>query len=226
MKGCWAITRSGVTWKNKKSYLEISQVTSKCQNWQVRKVKNELDTIEFFIFELVKVTNFNLNWQVWCFGWSNFSKNGIFGWKEKSQLHFWILLIWISLDTKFQLKLTILIFWTKFTHGVFLEKKTEKVNINTEIWISKLIWISNYSLNWQFCFFSPDQICPKRVFLVKSRESEHHHWILHIWISLGIKFHLKQTILNFVSKFVLKGSPGQKTEKVKITTEFCIFKLV
>ena len=108
----------------------------------------------------------------------------------------------------------------------FWKKKTEKVNINTEIWISKLIWISNYSLNWQFCFFSPDQICLKRVFLVKSRESEHHHWILHIWISLGIKFHLKQTILNFVSKFVLKGSPGQKTEKVKITTEFCIFKLV
>ena len=161
MKGCWAITRSGVTWKNKKSYWEISQVTSKCQNWQVRKVKNELDTIEFFIFELVKVTNFNLNWQVWCFGWSNFSKNGIFGWKEKSQLHFWILLIWISLDTKFQLKLTILIFWTKFTHGVFLEKKNRKSehqhwNLNIQI---------NLDIELQFkltiLFFFPRPNLPK-----------------------------------------------------------------
>ena len=161
MKGCWAITRSGVTWKNKKSYWEISQVTSKCQNWQVRKVKNELDTIEFFIFELVKVTNFNLNWQVWCFGWSNFSKNGIFGWKEKSQLHFWILLIWISLDTKFQLKLTILIFWTKFTHVVFLEKKNRKSehqhwNLNIQI---------NLDIEVQFkltiLFFFPRPNLPK-----------------------------------------------------------------
>ena len=46
--------------KKQEKLLEISQATSKCQNWQVRKGKNELDTIEFFTFELVKVTNFNL----------------------------------------------------------------------------------------------------------------------------------------------------------------------
>ena len=154
--------------KKQEKLLEISQATSKCQNWQVRKGKNELDTIEFFTFELVKVTNFNLTWQVWRFGWSNFSKNGIFGWKEKSQLHFWILLIWISLDTKFQLKLTILIFWTKFTHGVFLEKKNRKSehkhwNMNIQI---------NVDIKLQFkltiLFFSPTKFAQRGYFWSKA----------------------------------------------------------
>ena len=42
-----------------------------------------------------------------------------------------------------------------------------------------------------------DQICPKKVFLVWSRKSEHHDWILHIQISLDTKFQLKLTILIF-----------------------------
>ena len=40
-----------------------------------------------------------------------------------------------------------------------------------------------------------NQICPKRVFPLENKKSEQHHWILHIWISLGIKFHLKLTVL-------------------------------
>ena len=113
-------------------------------------------TIEFNIFELLHVTNFNLNWQFWFFG-TNLPKKGDSGWKQKkvnitiecyvfelvyvpnfslnrqflffgpssskksiSSLkrikltHHWILHIQISLTTKFQLKLTILNFWTKF----------------------------------------------------------------------------------------------------------------
>ena len=46
-----------------------------------------------------------------------------------------------------------------------------------------------------------DQICPKRVFPLWNRKSEHHHWILHTWIRLGAKFQLKLTILNFWTKF-------------------------
>ena len=37
-----------------------------------------------------------------------------------------------------------------------------------------------------------DQICPRRVITVKKIKSEHYHWILHIRISLGTKFHFKQ----------------------------------
>ena len=51
------------------------------------------------------VRNFNLNWQ-FCF--YELVKN------TKSEYHHRILHIRISLGTKFQLKLTVLIFWTKF----------------------------------------------------------------------------------------------------------------
>ena len=38
----------------------------------------------------------------------------------------------------------------------------------------------------------------------KNGKDEHHHGILHIRISLGIKFYLEQTILNFWTKFAQK----------------------
>ena len=39
-----------------------------------------------------------------------------------------------------------------------------------------------------------NQICTKKVFSVKNGKSEHHHWILHIQVSIGTKFQLKPTI--------------------------------
>ena len=45
-----------------------------------------------------------------------------------------------------------------------------------------------------------DQTWPKKVFPIQNRKSEHHHFILHIRISLGIKFHLKMTTLIFWTK--------------------------
>ena len=45
----------------------------------------------------------------------------------------------ISLCTKFQLKLTTLIFWTKFAQKVYLRSKTEKVNIAIEFRIFELV---------------------------------------------------------------------------------------
>ena len=42
---------------------------------------------------------------------------------------------------------------------------------------------------------------PKRVLSTKNRKSKHHHWILHIWISLHGKFRLKSTIFIFWTKF-------------------------
>ena len=63
-----------------------------------------------------------------------------------------------------------------------------------------------------------DQICPKRVFLVKNGKSEHHHSSLHIRIRLGSKFQLKLTILIFQTKFSQKGYLPSKTEK----WHFCV----
>ena len=68
---------------------------------------------------------------------------------------------------------------------------------------------------------------PKKVFTFeKKKKSEHHQWIKHSQISLSTKFHFKQAILNFKTKFAQKGYFQWKTEKVNITIDFCIFELV
>ena len=97
--------------------------------------------------------------------------------------------IGISLGTKFQLKLTVLIFWTKFA---------QKVNITIEFCIFEIVYVPNFSLNWQVGFFWPN--LPKKCVSGLNRKSEHDHWILHVRISLGTKFQLKLTILIFWTK--------------------------
>ena len=124
-------------------------------------------TIEFYIFELVSVPSFSLNWQFFD---PKFPKKVIPGLKQKkwtpllncayskkfryeisaetdnldfldqicsqrvflvedrkNEHHHWILHIRIILNTQFQLKLMILIFWTKFTQKWYFRSKTEKV---------------------------------------------------------------------------------------------------
>ena len=54
-----------------------------------------------------------------------------------------------------------------------------------------------------------DQICPKRVFPVKNRKSEHHQWISHIRISVGTRFQLKLKILFFGPKLPKKDNSNQ-----------------
>ena len=68
--------------------------------------------------------------------------------------------------------------------------KTEKVNSTIEFCIFELAWVPNFNLN---SFLN--QLCPKEVILVKSGNSEHHHWILHVRISLGTKLLIKLTTL-------------------------------
>ena len=69
------------------------------------------------------------------------------------------------------------------------------------------LWASNFEFL--------DSICPKRIFMVKKRKSQHHHhWIRHIEISLGTKFQLKLTILILLTRFAQKDFFWFKTEKV------------
>ena len=72
----------------------------------------------------------------------------------------------------------------------------------------------NFNLSTQFWLFKT-KFRQKRVISVKNRESEHHHWILHIRISLYVNFYFKQRTLNFVQKWYL----WSKTEKVNITKQ-------
>ena len=74
--------------------------------------KSERTTIDFCKFVLVKVPNFSLNWQAWIYG-PNLPKKGALNQNKKSEQRHCILHIRISGCPKFQIKLTILIFWTK-----------------------------------------------------------------------------------------------------------------
>ena len=52
-----------------------------------------------------------------------------------------------------------------------------------------------------------NKFAQKRCFRSKTKKSEHHHWILHIRVSLRTKFQLKLTILIFLlTKFDQKES--------------------
>ena len=130
---------------------------------------------------------------------------------EKSEHRHWILHIRISLCIKFHLKLIILTFWTKFAHKGHFWSKTKKVNTTIEFCIFELVYVSSFTLNWQYWQFGPN--LPKKGILIESEKSEHCHWILHIRISLWIKFRLKLTILTIWTKFAQKRHSGQKPKK-------------
>ena len=85
-----------------------------------------------------------------------------------------------------------------------------------------LVW--NFSSNWQFWFFGPN--LPKKVFPVKNRKKEHHHVSLHIWISLGAKFHLKLIILSFWTRFMMKSHFQLKTEQAVYKLQAVAFFIV
>ena len=103
-------------------------------------------TFEFCIFEL---PNFRLNWQFWFFG-PNLPYRVFLVENWRSEHHSWSLHIWIRLSTKFQPKLTNLIFWIKFAQkGHFLSKRA-KLNITIEFCLFELVNVPNFNLNWQF----------------------------------------------------------------------------
>ena len=60
-------------------------------------------------------------------------------------------------------------------------------------------------------------------FSSEKQKSKYHHLIIH-WVSLSTKYQLKQTILNFWTKFAQKRNFHPETEKVNITVNFKISK--
>ena len=131
---------------------------------------------------------------------------------KKNEQHHWILRIWIIVATKFQLQLIILSFWTKFAQKGYFYSKTRKMNITIEFCMFQLVLVRNFSLKWQFwCFLLNLPI--KAISTQKRKKNEHHHWILHVRISFGIKFQLKVTILMFSTKFAHQGYFHSKTKK-------------
>ena len=133
------------------------------------------------------------------------------------------------MTVKFHFKRTILNFKIKFAQKEHFRLKTEKVNTTIEFCILEIMWVQNFTLNkrlWNLganlprksifgrkrkkwtsplnSTYSNFTISSKRIFQVKNRKSEHHHWILHIWISLGIKLQFKLTFFLVFGSICLK----------------------
>ena len=117
----------------------------------------------------------------------------------------------ISLCIKFDFEQTSLNFWTKLAQEGYLCSITQKVNIIIEFCLLKLVLMPSFSSNWQFWFFGPN--LHKIESPVKDRKSEHHHGILHIWISPGTKLQLKLIILSFWTRFTQKSICSWKQNK-------------
>ena len=120
------------------------------------KTKKENSIIEFCMFGLVLVPNFSLKWQFWCFGLNLPIKAISTQKRKKSEHHHWILHVQISVGTKFQLKVTILMFWTKFGQKGYFYSKTKKMNITIEFCMFELLLVPNFSLKWHFWFVGPN----------------------------------------------------------------------
>ena len=123
----------------------------------------------------------------------------------------------INLRNRFQIKLKILIFWNNFAiKGISSLKQAKRApSLNSAY--------SNY-LRHHLWFSRPNLF--KRVLSVKNNKSKHHHWILHIRISLSTEFHFKLAISNIRTQFPKKWYFWSKMEKGCIAIEFCIFELV
>ena len=73
----------------------------------------------------------------------------------------------------FQLKLTVAIFWIKCAKkGNYFQSKTDKIDTTIEFCRFELVFESNFTLsNFKFL----DQICPRKIFMVKNRKIERYH---------------------------------------------------
>ena len=108
----------------------------------------------------------------------------------------------INLGTKFHLNLTILPFWIKFVQKGYFWSKRENLNITTEFSMFELASAPSFILNRQFWIFGQN-LPTKRI-----SRSKQDKWTLppnsDSGVSVGTKFHLKQTVLIVWSKFTPK----------------------
>ena len=163
-------------------------------------------TIEFFIFKLVEVPIFSLNWQ-FRFFWPVLPTKGSYFQSKTDEI-----------DTAIEFCIFELVFVSNLTLNnfefldqiysinifLFKNRKSEhhhwiphvQISLSTKFQLKRTILIF-YIISAQTDNFNLlNQICPK-VFPSENRKRGHHHGILHIWISLGTKFQLKTDNFGF-----------------------------
>ena len=108
--------------------------------------------------------------------------------------------------------------------------KKMKISIEFYVFEPSIFTYSNWSrfqvLPSTNSFDILKQFSQRRILPNKNRKNDHHHWILHIRISLGIKFYYEQPILQFGINFVQNKCLWSKPENANIISKFCIFKLL
>ena len=104
-------------------------------------------TTEFCVFELVKVPNFTLKWQIRFFG-PNLAKEYLVRIGKK----------WTTYESHiFQISRNqTSASRIKFASKGYFQSKTEKLNSTMKFCIFKLVLLPNFSLNWQFWFSGPN----------------------------------------------------------------------
>ena len=123
----------------------------------------------------------------------------------------------IVLVPNFSLNWQFEVLWTKLTEKNISDLKRKKMKIAIEFYIFKLVQVLNLNFNKQFKFFGTN-FPPKKDTSGKKQKSKHHHWILHIRISLSSYFQLNLTTLIFWIKFPQKGISSLK--QIKATPLF------
>ena len=144
----------------------------------------------------------------------NFEKKGL---KQKKWISTSSFTYWNRLGIKFQLKLTISIFWTKLSQkGYIRSLKNENHHRFLHIRFSIC---SKFQFQLTILIFRK-KFPPKKILPVKNRKNKHRRWVLHIRISVSIKYQLKLTILISWTKFVQKEYFQSKTDKRNTTNGF------
>ena len=133
--------------------------------------------------------------------------------------HLQILHIPISPGSKFQLQQTISILVGEICpRKEFFGQKKMNSALNQSYSNQSKYQASAQADNFDFL----DQVCPKKAFPIKNRQSK-------FTVEFGrfeSKFQLKLTILTFRTKFAQKWYSQSKTKKVSTNIELCIFESV
>ena len=127
----------------------------------------------------------------------------------------------ISLGTKFQLKLTILIFSTKIAQKGYFQLKTEKGYTTIKFCIIKLVRVPSLTLN----FDSLSQIAQKGYFWSKTKKLNTNIEFCKLKLVSVPNFSVNWQFWIFGVNSPSEGISGLK-QKVNTTTRFCIFVLV
>ena len=114
---------------------------------------------------------------------TKFTQKSVFWVKNKKcEHHQWIPQIRISLSTKFQLKMVILIFWIKVAQKRYFPSKKK---IKHRHWIRHIQFTLITEIQLKTGNFNFWTKFSQKSYSWRIKKSEHHHWFLHFWISLA-----------------------------------------